>query len=310
MNELKQQLRDLLENQVRHEKVGSMITHAQLDYQEKKEICEELAKALSKEEMDVAKLEKLSFSSILYTAMGKKAEQINKEQEEAYRARVKYQLAESEMRESKYQLDLLEQEWIAGRNHEHDIKALKEKIKEKMIAESIYSDKLMELDDRLEEANAKLVELKEAQKVGARCRREIEEVEKKLSSASSWATFDMFGGGVMADVIKHEKIDAAQAKLQSLERNLVGFQRELADVDLKIAYDTIKFTGTDKFFDMVFDNIFTDMSISSRVKDALANIRTLESKVDTVMCKLEDECEAVRGNKRSLEEEISKIISV
>ena len=95
-----------------------------------------------------------------------------------------------------------------------------------------------EIDEAIASGEAALFSLKEAQ--------------NKLNSARNWGIFDMLGGGLISDIIKHSKMNDASAYLEEAKRDLLVFQRELQDVqgtvDLKV--DVSEFlTFADFFFD-------------------------------------------------------------
>ena len=45
-----------------------------------------------------------------------------------------------------------------------------------------------------------------------------------------WATFDLFGGGLISDLAKHGHLDSAQHNVALLQSQLRRFRTELADV--------------------------------------------------------------------------------
>ena len=73
-----------------------------------------------------------------------------------------------------------------------------------------------EIDEAIASGEAALFSLKEAQ--------------NKLNSARNWGIFDMLGGGLISDIIKHSKMNDASAYLEEAKRDLLVFQRELQDV--------------------------------------------------------------------------------
>ena len=53
-----------------------------------------------------------------------------------------------------------------------------------------------------------------------------------LSDAEGWATWDLFGGGLLSDIAKHSALDAAQDAVNVLQSKLRSFKTELVDVNM------------------------------------------------------------------------------
>ena len=81
-------------------------------------------------------------------------------------------------------------------------------------------------------------EIDEAIASGERALVSLKEAQNKLNSARNWGIFDMLGGGLIADIIKHSKMNDASTYLEEAKRDLLVFQKELQDVqetvDLKV----------------------------------------------------------------------------
>lgn len=95
--------------------------------------------------------------------------------------------------------------------------------------------------------------------------------QEKLNSARNWGIFDMLGGGLIADIIKHSKMNDASTYLEEAKRDLLVFQKELQDVqetiDLKVDVD-----GFLTFADFFFDGIIMDYVVQSKIAEARKQI--------------------------------------
>ena len=76
-------------------------------------------------------------------------------------------------------------------------------------------------------------ELQEAISAGERALRSLQAAQDKLDSANNWGIFDMLGGGFIASLVKHSKMDEAKADMEDAKYDLKAFQRELKDVQIK-----------------------------------------------------------------------------
>ena len=110
-------------------------------------------------------------------------------------------------------------------------------------------------------------EINEAIDSGERALVSLKEAQSKLNSARNWGIFDMLGGGLITDLVKHSKMNDAAAYLEEAKRDLLVFQKELQDVqgtiDLKVDVD-----GFLTFADFFFDGIIMDYVVQSKIAEA------------------------------------------
>lgn len=122
------------------------------------------------------------------------------------------------------------------------------------------------MDDYMQEK-----EINEAIDSGERALVSLRAAQEKLNSARNWGIFDMFGGGLLADIIKHSKMNDASAYMEEAKRDLLVFQKELQDVqetiDLKVDVD-----GFLTFADFFFDGIIMDYMVQSKIAEARKQI--------------------------------------
>ncbi len=131
-------------------------------------------------------------------------------------------------------------------------------------------------------------ELSEAIVAGEKALSSISSAEEILESASTWGVIDMFGGGMLTDIIKHSKIQKAQRFLEQVKADIATFQRELGDVqvqlDLKIDLGDFLCIA-----DFVFDNFFVDYAVQSKIKDALSQIQNLKYTIEDIVNQLKQQ---------------------
>ena len=65
-----------------------------------------------------------------------------------------------------------------------------------------------------------LREIREARDVGYQALRSLRNAEELLESAGNWGIFDMIGGGMFSSMIKHSKIDKANAEMEQARYDL------------------------------------------------------------------------------------------
>jgi len=114
-------------------------------------------------------------------------------------------------------------------------------------------------------------EINEAIASGERALVSLKEAQNKLNSARNWGIFDMLGGGLITDIIKHSRMNDASSYLESAKRDLLVFQKELQDVqgtmDLKVDVG-----GFMEFADFFFDGIFMDYVVQTKIAEARKQI--------------------------------------
>jgi len=114
-------------------------------------------------------------------------------------------------------------------------------------------------------------EINEAIDSGERALVSLHAAQEKLNSARNWGIFDMLGGGLFTDIIKHSKMNDAASYLEEAKRDLLVFQKELQDVqstiDLRVDVD-----GFLTFADFFFDGIIMDYVVQSKIAEARRQI--------------------------------------
>lgn len=125
-------------------------------------------------------------------------------------------------------------------------------------------------------------EVLEAKTAAKRVLSLLDDVEKQLKSAKNWGVFDLLGGGFLSSVIKHGKIDKAEALLTMVKKELVVLQKELGDIDLSMD-PSLRITNFDRFLDIVLDNMISDWMTQSKVNDSLKEVVRVKEEINRVI---------------------------
>ena len=95
------------------------------------------------------------------------------------------------------------------------------------------------------------------------------------------------GGGLLADIVKHDHLDEAQAKINTLQVELRAFKTELADV--KIQADIhVKIEEFLKFADFFFDGLFSNWAVKDKIEESITSVKHTKYEIRAVISKLED----------------------
>ena len=128
-------------------------------------------------------------------------------------------------------------------------------------------------------------EIQEAIISGERALNSLRNAQEKLNSARNWGIFDMLGGGLITDMIKHSKMSDASSYMEDAKRDLLVFQKELRDVqgqvDLKVDIG-----GFLTFADFFFDGIVADYLVQSKIAEARSQVEQAISIVEQLLTDL------------------------
>ncbi len=284
--EINQQLEEAQQRIFRRNKLSSMLNELQGQQKELTKKMEELKNTLEQEMKDVDQLETKSLTHLFYSVLGKLGEQVEKERREALAAKLKYDQSVIELEQLEHQIKLLEEEFFEYKDSQRNYDSLFEKKKQHMLnSHSSTGDQILLLTEELGKAKNNLWEIDEAIRAGEDVSSHIDSAIKSLDSAEGWGTWDLLGGGLVSDLMKHSHIDEAKGEAEVIQRKLSQFRTELADVriqnDIQIETD-----GFGKFADFFFDGIIADWCMQSRINESKGSFESVKLQVDRVLTKL------------------------
>lgn len=125
-------------------------------------------------------------------------------------------------------------------------------------------------------------EMQEAIEAGERTLRSLEMARDKLNSARSWGIVDLFGGGLITDMIKHSRINDAADYMEAAKQDLLIFQRELKDVNVPMDL-RMEVGGFLSFADFFFDGLVADYLVQSKIADARAQVADAINMVEILL---------------------------
>lgn len=128
-------------------------------------------------------------------------------------------------------------------------------------------------------------EIKEAILAGERALTSLKRAEEKLTSASNWGLWDIFGGGLISGIAKHSKMNEASSYMEDAKRNLTIFQKELRDVNGTYNLQ-LDIGGFLSFADFFFDGVIADYLVQTKINDAKIQVRDAIQSVSGVLAQL------------------------
>lgn len=114
-------------------------------------------------------------------------------------------------------------------------------------------------------------EMQEAIAAGELALSSLYAAKEKLNSARNWGIFDMFGGGMFSDFMKHSKMKNALSLMEQAKYDLQIFQRELRDVQVSFNLG-IEISGFLSFADFFFDGLVADYLVQSKIAEARGQV--------------------------------------
>ena len=238
------------------------------------------------EQADVDRLEGRSLASFFYNVIGKMDERLNKEREEAYAARVKYDAAARELEAIDGDIQRCESELSGLRGCEREYEAtLREKANAVKSAGGARAEEILKLEERHAYLESQKKELREAISAGNSARSTAESVLSSLDSAEGWGTWDLLGGGLLADMAKHSHLDEAQGAIERLQSQLRRFKTELADVTIH-ADVQVNVDGFLRFADYFFDGLFADWAVMDKISQSQSQVQSTKNQIDSVLSRL------------------------
>lgn len=246
------------------------------------------------EDRDVARLEGLSLTRIVASLRGARDDALAREQAEADAAR--YRVAEAGAR-----LDTLRREYEAAQVRLDQLATaprsyaglLDDKERHLRGSADPRGRRLLELADERGRLTGELREVGEAQRAAAAAQHALATLDGKLGSADGWSTYDTFlGGGALGSAVKHSALDEAAQAAAYADRCIAVLRTELADVGgVTLTAPQLTVTGTTKFVDIWFDNLFTDLAVRDRIKRAQQNVARCTRLVEQVRARLAQRAE-------------------
>lgn len=118
----------------------------------------------------------------------------------------------------------------------------------------------------------------------------IDDAEKQFKKARNWGFFDILGGGLITDLIKHSKLNNASNIMNRINSLLKDLQRELNEVVIPTDFSMNTFTFS-SFADFVFDGFLADTYMQAKIMSSISQIRNLR----TQLLDLQDKMNRLEG---------------
>lgn len=237
---------------------------------------------LADEAADVERLEQLSPARIWAGLRGDRAERLDRERAEQQAAQYAVGVVEARLSAAQRELAAVDAELaalgdVAGRRAQalHAVEAW---------VRTHGGVAAADLDAMAREAGVVAAERQEVAEAAAAAHAaaaSLAEAAGHLQSADGWATYDtFFGGGFVADMVKHDKLDKAAALMRQADLDLRRLATELGDLGQQ-GVGGLGIDSMTSVFDWM-DNIFGDWAVKNRIADAADRVQRARAAVGHV----------------------------
>lgn len=282
-----ERLEKLQRDAARKRRLESMLGELRAQRSELEARVSELEAIKLQEQEDVERLESGGITALFYSLVGKGEEKLTKERREAAAAALKYESAARELDSVMSDIAGCESELagLSGCEQEYE-ETLQAKSREVKASGGAEAAKLLELEAQAAAYVGRKKEILEAIAAGSEALVTAEEILDDLDSAGSWATWDVFGGGIIADIAKHSHLDEAQYAVERLQSQLRRFKTELADVGGIGADVRVNVDGFLRFADYFFDGIFVDFAVMDHISNSAEQVQAVHARISDVLERL------------------------
>jgi hypothetical protein len=267
---------------------------------------------LAGETQDVGRLEHMSLTRVLASLHHSREDDLARERAEAQAAR--YRVADAESRLAAVDADL-----DRARSRRADLsdapRAYADALSEKERALTHSADprgaQLLRLADERGRLTAESSEIAAAQEAAQDALTALADVQDQLGSASNWSTYDMmFGGGMIGNAVKHERMDQAAAAAAEADRRLATLRTDLAGLArAEPTAPRLQLSGGLRFADMFFNNIFTDLAVAQQIRDGQDNVARAVQLVDDLRHRLADQANGARIRLAELDRQRTELLT-
>ena len=301
-------LQELMDRMTRQQKLKAVQADLQKQRNALQQKVQQLKNETYRESLDVEKLESFSITRLFYQLTGKLEEQLSKEDAELCAAALRYDAARKELEAVEQELAGYDSELASLQGCESEYaRLLQEKASALKASGTPDGQRICALEETIARLTSEEREIQEAISAGNSALSDISAIQRDLSSAEGWGTWDLVGGGLISDLAKHSHLDDAQRRVSALQRSLSRFRTELADVsvqaDLQVQVD-----GFLRFADYFFDGLFADWAVLDRIHNAQSQVNRVEQSVRSIQNRLIMMRSQCLEKKKALRKELDDIV--
>lgn len=293
----------------RARKLSAVMEDLKAQHEERKRAAEEALKVLYREQEDVEELERLSFASFLARIRGEQAERLDQERREAVAAKARYDAARRDLEDLEARFQAAQKERAGLEGLRGRWKALMEE-KEELLCQAggERAKRLIQIGCDLDSLGSQIRELDEAICAGKDVGYALDQMIGQLDSAAGWGTWDILGGGMLATMAKHGRMNDAQNTAFQARQAISRFRTELADVS-QLRVPDLQVGEFTSFADYFFDGLFVDLYIQDKIGTARRSAEETAAQVEDLLSQLRRERDRTAERAADLERERERLLA-
>lgn len=262
-----------------------------------------LAEQLRVEEEDVVRLEGMSWAAFVATLRGIKDERLKAERSEYVAAKLRYDECTAALDALRTQIDDVAHEVKSLEGAEARYQAALAAREQQVLASAAPErERVAAVAREIGAERARIHELDEAAAAAHAAIKALETVHKSLDDAASWGALDTWaGGGLISTAIKHGHIDEASRAAGHARQALQRLDIELTDVGVESGALEVRLGEFDTFADFFFDNIWTNLGVQDRIKDAQRRVIHAAEQVQALRTRVGADIDRARERIEQLE---------
>ncbi len=279
---LNEQLSALSEKMAEHKRLKNEVKSLEKQLQQLQNKLRELENIRMHEQADVEKLEKVTLTSIYYWLLGQKEDVLYRERADVQAAALKCEAARRETEDVEREIALRRKKLseLSGCEYQYN-----ELLRQKRA--QMNDPEVEHLEARAEHYHRQQKEMREAISAGRSALHTAENILGSLKSADGFATWDLLGGGLLADLAKHDYLNDAQRQIEQLQRQLRQFKTELCDVDFKQDAQ-LNVDGFLYVADFIFDGLIADWMVKDRIGRARQQVENTRRQIESMIARLQE----------------------
>ena len=293
----------------RARKLSAVMEDLKAQHEERKRAAEDALKVLYREQEDVEELERLSFASFLARIRGEQAERLDQERREAVAAKARYDAARRDLEDLEARFRAAQEERACLEGLRGRWKALMEE-KEELLCQAggERAKRLIQIGCDLDSLGSQIRELDEAICAGKDVGYALDQMIGQLDSAAGWGTWDILGGGMLATMAKHGRMNDAQNAAFQARQAISRFRTELADVS-QLRVPDLQVGEFTSFADYFFDGLFVDLYIQDKIGTARRSAEETAAQVEDLLSQLRRERDRTAERAAELERERERLLA-
>ncbi len=256
---------------------------------------------LTDEAADVARLESLSLARVWASLRGDRDERLDRERAEQQAAEYAVATAQARLAAAEREVAAVDAALtVLGDVDTRLRRALETKEAWLRTAGGATAAELADVARETGSLLAERTDIAEARAAAAQATEALDAAAEHLRSANGWSTYDtFFDGGMIASMVKHDKLDHAAALMREADAALRHLSVELGDLGEQ-GVGELGIDGMTRTFDVWFDNFFTDLSVRNRIAEARDRVHVARTTVGGVAARLD-------GRRRDVEARLSEL---